>query len=171
MLQRGFDAAMIALSVIGSGSAVWLALGVLAVWRRRARAAGVWQMALALVIVSILGNGIIKPLVHRPRPAPTAASQVLVPDRPSTWSFPSGHASSSFAAAFALGRVWPAASIPLWALAGAIAFSRWYLGVHYLTDTLAGALLGLAVAWFVVGGTRWTVQRSGQNRTLAPTAR
>jgi undecaprenyl-diphosphatase len=171
MFQRGFDTAMVALSAIGSGSAIWLALGVVAAWRRRARAAGVCQMALALAMVSILGNGIVKPLVHRPRPAPSAASQALVPERPTTWSFPSGHASSSFAGAFALSRVWPAASIPLWLLAAAIAFSRWYLGVHYVTDILAGALLGLAVAWFVVGRTQWSLGAFRQDRAVAPMGR
>jgi undecaprenyl-diphosphatase len=170
MLQRGFGAVMVALSATGTAGAVWLVLGVVAALRRHARAAGVWQMALALLLTSILGNGIIKPLVHRPRPAPTATSQALTSERPTTWSFPSGHAASSAAAAFTLGRVWPAASIPLWVLAGAIAFSRWYLGLHYWTDLLAGVLLGLAVAWFVVGGTRWTLSPPDQQRTTAPIA-
>ena len=162
---------MVALSAIGTAGAIWLGLGVLAAWRRHARAAGVWQMALALALVSILGNGIIKPLVHRPRPALSAASEALTAERPTTWSFPSGHAASSVAGAFALSRVWPAARIPLWTLAGAIAFSRWYLGLHYPGDIVAGALLGLAVAWFAVGGTRWTLQNPDQNRTVAPIAR
>jgi len=147
---------MLALSAVGSGSVVWLALGIVSLWLRRARTAGVWQMVLALVIVSVLGNGIIKPLVHRPRPEPTAHSLALVPDRPATWSFPSGHAASSVAAAHALGRAWPAARIPLWVLAVSVALSRWYLGVHYVSDIIGGALLGLAVACFVVGRTRWT---------------
>jgi undecaprenyl-diphosphatase len=162
---------MVALSAVGTAGGIWLALGVLAAWRRRARASGVWQMALALALVSILGNGIVKPLVHRARPSLSAATEAVTSERPTTWSFPSGHASSSVAGAFALSRVWPAARIPLWVLAGAISFSRWYLGLHYPTDVIAGALLGLAVAWFVVGGTRWTLQDPGQNRTVAPIAR
>jgi undecaprenyl-diphosphatase len=171
MLERGFSGVMVALGAAGTAGAVWLVLGVAAVLRRHARAAGVWQMALALALTSILGNGIIKPLVHRPRPAPAAASQALTSERPTTWSFPSGHAASSAAAAYSLGRVWPAASIPLWALAGAISFSRWYLGLHYATDVLAGVVLGIAVAWFVVGGTRWTLAPPDQKRTTAPIAR
>ncbi len=168
MLQRAIGAVMVALSAMGTGGLVWLVLGVTAALRRHARAAGVWQMVLALSLTSLLGNGIIKPLVHRPRPAPTAVTQALTSERPTTWSCPSGHAASSAAAAFTLGRVWPAASIPLWVLAGGIAFSRWYLGLHYWTDILAGIVLGLAVAGFVVGGTRWTLQPSDQKRTTAP---
>jgi undecaprenyl-diphosphatase len=171
MLERGFRVVMVAFSALGTAGAVWLALGVLAALRRHVRAAGVWQMVMALALTSVLGNGIIKPIVHRPRPAPTAASQALTTERPTTWSFPSGHAASSAAAAFTLGRVWPTASIPLWVLAGAIAFSRWYLGLHYWTDIIAGIALGLAVATFVVGGTRWTLLPPDQNRTTAPIAR
>jgi undecaprenyl-diphosphatase len=59
-------------------------------------------------------------------------------------SYPSAHASTSFAGAHALARMWPAA--PLYAAALAMALSRPYMGVHYPSDVVAGAVLGTAVA-------------------------
>jgi undecaprenyl-diphosphatase len=56
-------------------------------------------------------------------------------------SYPSAHAATSFAAAGAL----PLPSLPLYAAAGAMALTRPYLGVHYPSDVIAGALLGRAL--------------------------
>ncbi len=168
MVRQAIDFLMVALSAIGTGGLLWLALGIVAACLRHERTRGVWQMGLALLVVTLLGNGVIKPAVHRPRPAPTPAALALTPEWPTSWSFPSGHASSSFAAAYALGRVWPAARVPLWALAIGISVSRLYLGVHYPTDVLAGALFGLAVAWFAVGRTRWS---AGETRRRSPAVR
>ncbi len=59
---------------------------------------------------------------------------------------PSAHASTAFAAAVAAGLVHPRLRWPLLALAALIALSRVWLGVHYLTDVIAGAALGAAIA-------------------------
>jgi undecaprenyl-diphosphatase len=60
-------------------------------------------------------------------------------------SFPSAHATSSLAAATAMGRVSPGARGPLYALAAAICLTRPYLGMHYPSDVVGGAALGLAI--------------------------
>ena len=62
---------------------------------------------------------------------------------PTALSFPSAHASSSFAAARAYSSLMPAG--PLYTVAGAMALSRVYLGVHYPSDIAAGAALGLVM--------------------------
>ena len=65
--------------------------------------------------------------------------------RPHGWSFPSGHTSSAFAAAFALWLQNRRLGVPALALAGFIGFTRMYLYVHFPTDILGGVALGLAL--------------------------
>ena len=63
-----------------------------------------------------------------------------------TYSFPSGHATVSFACATTLALAVPRLTWPLFTLATLISFSRVYVGVHYPLDVLAGAALGVAIA-------------------------
>ncbi len=98
---------------------------------------------IALLWVSIIFTTLLvlllKLLVQRSRPAGAA---FLIP-----YAFPSLHAAIAFAAAFILAKLrFPA----LWfELAVLIALSRVYLSVHYLSDIVAGAALGLAISWLV----------------------
>ncbi len=116
----------------GENGALWLALAALVRDRR----------AFRVVLTALIANTAVKQVVRRPRPdlgpgLPPLSSTI------SSLSYPSAHAATSFAAAGALGRTLPAA--PLYAAAGAMALSRPYLGVHYPSDVVAGALLGWAV--------------------------
>jgi undecaprenyl-diphosphatase len=83
------------------------------------------------------------------RPFEAAVAVRVIDRRPLTYSFPSGHAAGSFAAAATLAHVWAPGRAVFWGLAALIAFSRIYAGVHYPLDVLGGALLGLASAWLV----------------------
>ena len=96
------------------------------------------------IIDAALCSGILKNVFCRIRPFDVnTAVQVLI-TKPRDFSFPSGHTSASFAAATAL---YLAKERKLFAttlvLACLIAFSRMYLYVHYPTDILGGALLGI----------------------------
>ena len=94
-----------------------------------------------------LCNVILKPLAARPRPFEVNMGVRLLIEAPKDFSFPSGHTGASFAAAAALFFVGSRGWIPAAVLAALIGFSRLYLYVHYPTDVLAGALLGIAAGW------------------------
>ncbi|WP_339132432.1 phosphatase PAP2 family protein [Streptomyces sp. f51] len=134
---------------------------------RRAAARGVASLALASATINTIG----KRSVRRDRPGldPVPAVRQLK-RQPITTSFPSGHAAS--AAAFAAGvalesRGWGAAVIPL---AAAVAVSRVYTGVHFPSDVVAGAALGVGAAYAVraLAPTRDRLTVPGRPRTDAP---
>ncbi|MEU6850017.1 phosphatase PAP2 family protein [Actinacidiphila alni] len=110
---------------------------------RRAAARGLGSLALASLTVNTVGKG----AVRRTRPILDAVPVIRQLHRqPVTSSFPSGHAAS--AAAFAAGMAiesprWGAVVAPI---AASVAFSRIYTGVHYPSDVVAGAALGLGAA-------------------------
>ena len=91
-------------------------------------------------------SALLKGVFDRPRPSvvdPAVHPLVAVPH---SGSMPSTHATTAFAAALGVGLVHPRLRWPLLALAALIAFSRVWLGVHYLSDVLVGAALGAAIA-------------------------
>lgn len=139
------DPVMTVLSLMGNGGAVWIATAVLLLFFRKTRRAGV-AMLLALAAGYVIGNLCIKELVMRPRPFVTHSDLTALLDPGDRWSFPSGHALSSFAAATALWCFHKKAGALALVLAAFIAFSRLYASVHYPTDVLAGMLIGIALA-------------------------
>lgn len=130
-------------SLLGEHAACWLALGGTgAALSRRHEARRAWRHGLAATAFAYGLNYAVKLLVRRPRPEFVEPLTGVV----SRMSFPSAHATTSFAAAGVYGRAAPAAAPALYGAAALFAFSRPYLGVHYPSDVLAGAALGTVVA-------------------------
>jgi len=131
-----------AFSRTGEHAACWLALGAAgqAVDRERRDA---WRRATAGVVVAYVANTALKQVFRRRRPLLDGLPALI--RTPTALSFPSAHASSSFAAAQAFAPLAGPAAVPLRITAGAMALSRVYLGVHYPSDIVVGALLGTFV--------------------------
>ena len=127
-------------SHLGEHAAIWLALGVTgAALDRRQRPH--WLRATRSVLFAYALNTLLKTVVRRKRPQLEKLPALI--STPTSLSFPSAHASSSFAAACAYTPLVP--GLPLYPVATAMALSRVYLGVHYPSDIAAGAMLGLFV--------------------------
>ncbi len=141
----GIERAARLLGKAGNNGAVWFGIGVvLAIADGSNREA--WLICAALGPIAIGLNYVVKLIVKRPRPV----LEGLPPlgGAPSSLSFPSAHATSSFAVATAMTRVEPLGALAF-LLAVALALGRPYLGMHYPSDVLAGAVLGVALGLIV----------------------
>jgi membrane-associated phospholipid phosphatase len=108
----------------------------------------------AILLGSVL-SGAIKEVVGRDRPPLDDPGVTALSSLPDTPSFPSGHATTAFAAAAAVGVFYPRLRLPLYALAALVGLSRIYLGVHFTLDVVAGTALGIALGL----GVAWTARR------------
>jgi membrane-associated phospholipid phosphatase len=137
----GAERAARAYTTAGEHAAAWYLLGLAGALLDPPRASR-WRRAMAGVLVTQLVNTAIKALVRRRRPALDGLPALV--RVPTSLSFPSAHASTSFAAARGFGPLMRSPR-PLYLAAAAMALSRVYLGVHYPSDIAAGAGLGVAI--------------------------
>jgi undecaprenyl-diphosphatase len=138
------DHVFVFLTRIGSWGAVWLAIAlVLAAVRRRPF---VFLVVGAADLVADLVASLLKAVIPRQRPPHVYPHPAPLVSDPHSHSLPSGHAATSFACATVLAWLFPRGAVGFYLLAAAVAFSRVYVGVHWPTDVIAGALLGVAIA-------------------------
>jgi len=140
-----FSALMTAYTSLGDHGLVWIGVTILLLLCPKTRRAGIAGV-LALALGALVTNLALKPLIERLRPFiadPSLLPLVLIDDMS---SFPSGHTTAAFGAAMAWFLTLPEDWCWRWTLfltAVLMGFSRLYVGVHYPTDVLAGALIGL----------------------------
>ncbi len=132
---------------LGDWGFLWIIISVILLCKKKYRPFGV-LLLLVLACNLIVGEIVIKNLIARARPFINREDIILLIQQPSGYSFPSSHASSSFAAAFVLTKankklVW------FYLPSFLIAFSRIFLYVHHPSDILAGIFLGTLLAWLV----------------------
>lgn len=138
------DLLMPKLTLLGSGGAIWLLAAGGMLCTKKYRRQGVILLA-GLAVGVLVGNVCLKNLIARPRPCWLDNSVKLLVSSPTDYSFPSGHTLASTIGATVLtktNRRFGWAAIPIAAI---IAFSRLYLFVHFPSDILAGAVLGVAI--------------------------
>jgi membrane-associated phospholipid phosphatase len=132
-------------SHLGDWSLIWHIVGGLRATRSPRHAREAAQLSAMLGLESLIVNQGIKRLFRRQRPTESGDDRFQV-RKPSTSSFPSGHASAGFFAATVLTSMSGKKAAPLWfGLAGIVATSRPYVRIHHASDIVGGALTGLAL--------------------------
>lgn len=134
---------------LGDGGILWILATVALLIPKKTRKAGL-AMAIALALTFLTVNLLLKPVIARTRPYEVVEGLRLLVNPAHDYSFPSGHSSSSMAAAVAMFGALPYKWKPVgWCaviLAVLICISRLYVGIHYPTDVLCGALIGIILS-------------------------
>ncbi len=162
-----FDALMVGITTLGNAGAVFIVLGLGLFISKKYRKAGVAVLA-ALLVMLLCNDLFLKEFFARVRPFnlfesnpekyAAWGSEYVFPElvhKPTSYSFPSGHTASAFAAAIALlwhNRKW---GIPVTIFAALMGFSRIYVEVHYCTDVIAGVVSGAICALVAVAIVRF----------------
>lgn len=142
---------------------VFLAVGGLILLSRRR--SGILIIAgafLSFLLSEALSSDVLKPLLDRPRPCEVHQwVRLLSSFCPKSPSFTSTHAANSFAVTTYLSFHFPRARVPLLLVASLVGFSRIYMGVHWPSDVVAGAALGVGCAFLLHGATKSLMRSIG----------
>lgn len=139
--NKYLDRLMPLVTYMGNLGIIWIAIALILILNKPYRPIGN-VVILTLIISTIVGEGIVKHIVKRIRPCNIHNNLNLLITKPISYSFPSGHTLSSFAAAEILSKYFGQYKLIFIAIAFLIALSRLYLYVHYPTDVIAGMIIG-----------------------------
>jgi undecaprenyl-diphosphatase len=153
------------LSGLASWGLLWLFIAAVIILREEKRDHWFFlPLTTAIGWAWCLAELVVKPIFGRIRPV-YASGTIVVPPVPSGYSFPSTHATIAFAAAYVIASRDRRLRLPMYLLAALVALSRVYLGHHYPSDVVVGAVLGLGIgklALFV--NARWGVSGTKTRR-------
>jgi undecaprenyl-diphosphatase len=149
------DDVMLLASALGAGGFIWWVTALITSIFPNKRAAA-WRMLLAGFLSWAVSEYAMKPFFDTARPFEVDPTITVIDAMPTTGAFPSGHAAMAFAYALGGSRMLPGSGWIWWPLAAVIAVSRVYIGVHWPTDVIGGAVLGIACGWFALGGRQLT---------------
>ncbi len=137
------------ISSLGDFGMVWLAIAIALISVDRTSDIGE-EVLMAIFWATIVGQITIKSIIRRKRPCHTYKDVNMLVSIPTDFSFPSGHTSSSFACAIVLFQFSITIGIIALLFSILMGISRVYLFVHYLSDVIAGAILGIIIAIIII---------------------
>ncbi len=124
-------------------------------------------MAGGFLASAIITQG-LKIIIKRDRPFVTY-SFIVKRDAGGGYSMPSGHTTAAFCTATSLSLLFPKWYViaPCYLYAASVGYARMYQGVHYPTDVLAGAVVGVGSAWLAYKAEKWINKKQATHRASA----
>lgn len=129
-------------TLVGSIGQIWIVVGLVLLVIPKTRKCGA-AVLLSYIASLLIGNEWLKDFIARPRPCVVDDTVQLIVKKPGSFSCPSVHTYLAFSSAMAIFHYYRKAGIGVFVFAAMVGFSRLYFFVHYPTDVLFGAVLGI----------------------------
>jgi undecaprenyl-diphosphatase len=130
---------------------VWILLAVFLVWKGGKKGRIVLLLIIPVIFLSDqISSHILKSYFERLRPCIVLSDIHLIGNRKSSSSFPSSHAANFFAAAAFFNYFYPKYRWLYFIIAFLVSSSRIYIGIHFPSDVIAGGILGVLCAYFII---------------------